>query len=115
MAQPLRGLLAGGVPCRCHWLRADRPEALGRVVAVQEAALLIQELLAQVFPGVEADFPEFLQVLATLMGLAQAQAQAWVWGVVWVLGPVVALAQVQGGQGMPGREAAVPAPPCGCP
>ena len=101
--------------CRCHWLRADRPEALGRVVAVQEAALLIQELLAQVFPGVEADFPEFLQVLATLMGLAQAQAQAWVWGVVWVLGPVVALAQVQGGQGMPGREAAVPAPPCGCP
>ena len=101
--------------CRCHWLRADRLEALARVVvlvvAVQEAVLLIQELLAQVSPGV----PEFLQVLATLMGLAQAQAQAWVWGVVWVLGPVVALAQVQGGQGMPGREAAVPAPPCGCP
>ena len=64
--------------CRCHWLRADRLEALGLVVvlvlvvAVQEVVLLIQELLAQVSPGVEADFPEFLQVLATLMGLARA-------------------------------------------
>ena len=83
------------------------------VVAVQEAVLLIQELLAQVSPGVEADFPEFLQVLATQRGLARAQAQVWAWGEVWAPGPVVALAQGQGEQGMPGR--AVPAPPCGCP
>ena len=103
------------MPCRCHWLRADRLEALGQVVvvAVQEAVLLIQELLAQVFPGVEADFPDFLQVLATLMGLARAQAQVWAWGVVWAPGPVVA--QGQGEQGMPVRAVAVPAPPCGCP
>ena len=65
--------------CRCHWLRADRLEAPGRVlvVAAQEVVLLIQERLAQVFPGVEADFPEFLQVLVTLMGLVRAQAQVW--------------------------------------
>ncbi len=47
------------------------------VVAAQEVVLLIQERLAQVFPGVEADFPEFLQVLVTLMGLVRAQAQVW--------------------------------------
>ena len=103
--------------CRCHWLRVDRLEALGQVVVVaeQEAVLLIQELLAQVFPGGAADSPEFLQMLATQRGLARAQEQVWAWGVVWAPGPVVALAQGQGGQGMPGRAVAVPAPPCGCP
>ena len=76
--------------------------------------LLIQELVAQVCPAFEADFPVILQaqviLLALQPGLAQVRALAWV--AVWALvrGPAALLVR-------PREEvaAAVQPPACGYP